>query len=84
LKHRLKLKLNLTKLRKVKMITINSNIEFLSIYNAWRRDISDTHPMPMQNPTEIGLNLDFAIQSLRELELLKHDIDAYVRAASDE
>jgi hypothetical protein len=49
------------------MITPKSNIDFLIALNAWRRDVSDTQHMPMPAPTEIGLHIDFAIQSLKEL-----------------
>lgn len=48
------------------MITIESNIKFLSLFNAWRRDISDTHPM--HNQKEIGLNIDFAITQLKIMQ----------------
>ena len=50
------------------MITIESNIKFLEELNAWRRDISDTHAMPMQSPKEIGLNIDFAIKKLKTIQ----------------
>ena len=56
------------------MITIKSNIAFLTALNAWRRDISDTQHMPMQNPTDVGLNIDYAIASLVMLEQMIKDV----------
>ena len=56
------------------MITIKTNIAFLSAFNAWRRDISDTQHMPMPSPAEIGLHLDFSIQSLVMLEQMIIDV----------
>ena len=56
------------------MITIKTNIAFLSDFNAWRRDVSDTQHMPMPSPAEIGLHLDFSIQSLVMLEQMIIDV----------
>lgn len=44
------------------MITIESNINFLIDYNAWRRSEHDNMP----SPKDIGLNLDFAIEQLKK------------------
>jgi len=43
------------------MITIKSNIEYLTDYNKWRRGEAITSP----NPKELGLNLDYAIETLK-------------------
>lgn len=50
------------------MITLESNIEFLTNFNAWRRDISDAQNMLMPSPEDIGLHLDFAIAALKNKE----------------
>ena len=56
------------------MLTLKSNIAFLTHFNEWRRDVSDAQHMPMPSPAEIGLHLDFAIQSLAMLEQMVLDV----------
>ena len=56
------------------MINIKSNIAFLTDFNAWSRDVSDALHMPMPSPAEIGLHLDFSIQSLAMLEKMIIDV----------
>lgn len=66
------------------MITIKSNIAFLTDFNAWRRDVSDAQHMPMSSPAEIGLHLDFAIQSLAMLEQMVIDVATGKLVGSDD
>ena len=56
------------------MINLKSNIAFLTNFNEWRRDVSDTQHLPMPSPAEIGLHLDYAIESLKMLEAIIKDI----------
>ena len=50
------------------MITIQSNIAFLTQYNLWRRDHDEELGLAMPSPAEIGLHLDFAIEHLKTLQ----------------
>lgn len=53
------------------MITIKSNIEYLTQYNLWRRD--NTGEIKMPNPTELGLHIEYAIETLKMIDQLKDD-----------
>ena len=50
------------------MITIQSNIAFLTQYNLWRRGHDEYLGLAMPSPTEKGLHLDFAIEHLKTLQ----------------
>ena len=56
------------------MITLKGNIEFLTNYNLWRRDVNAARTNTMPSPTVIGLNIDYAIESLKMLEAIIKDI----------
>lgn len=56
------------------MITIKSNIAFLTDFNAWRKNISDSKRIPQPSFDEIILHIDFAIQSLAMLEQMIIDV----------
>lgn len=45
---------------------IRTCIDILTQHNAWRRDDKVPNSIPMVNPTELGLAIDFAIQFLSD------------------